>query len=299
MGDISTAQKVAFQNAFIHLYQQDGSLLRSRVREDFAVSGKAVYFDRIGAAPDPQVNAERQGDTPIMNSDFTRRKVVMVPWEIGFLTDRVDIDRIIADPTQIYVQDSAYSLGRKVDDIIIASAIGTAYTGEDGSTTAGLPAGNVIAFTYGDTQGYGNANAGVFSVEKILRAKRLLTQAFVPEGPENRFMVIDPISMEQLLNSTKIGSVDYNPVRMLYEGNVNTFAGFTFMQSNRLATSGTTVSNLCFGRKNIGLAVMQNISVKVGEDPGKKFNTRIYASMDVGATRILDEGVIHIPSYYA
>ncbi|MNH47127.1 hypothetical protein D3C79_1102080 [compost metagenome] len=38
----------------------------------------------------------------------------------------------------------------------------------------------------------------------------------------------------------------------------------------------------------------KDVTTKVGEDPGKGFNTRVYAKMAIGAVRVEEEKVVEI-----
>jgi hypothetical protein len=72
------------------------------------------------------------------------------------------------------------AMGRAMDDVIIDAALGTAFTGETGSTSTILPAGQKIV--HGSTG---------LSVAKLLSAKQILDLGSVdPSIP--RYIIVSP-----------------------------------------------------------------------------------------------------------
>ena len=147
----------------------------------------------------------------------------MVDYEYADLIDKQDKVRTLIDPTSGYALAAAYALGRAQDDEIIAAATGTAYTGETGSTST--PLGASQAITESGTDG--------LTLAKLRSAKELLDLGNVdPSIP--RFLVIGSRQLSDLLNVTSVTSSDFNSVKALVNGELDTFMGFKFITSNRV-----------------------------------------------------------------
>ena len=127
-------------------------------------------------------------------------------------------------------------MGKAMDDKIIAAATGSSLTGKAGATSTALPSGNVIA--------HGSAD---LTIAKLISAKEILDAADV--DPEiTRYIAVSPAQISALLGTTQVTSSDFNTVKALSQGTVDTFLGFKFVLSNRLAKS--VQSDLfCLGRR--------------------------------------------------
>jgi hypothetical protein len=125
------------------LSQQMGSLLRDAVRNE-SVVGKDAYFDQIGKVT-AVLKTSRHSDTPQIDTPHSRRRVSLADYEFADLIDQQDKVRLLIDPTSSYAKAAAYAMGRAMDDVIIAAALGTANTGVSGGTPVTLPAGNIVA----------------------------------------------------------------------------------------------------------------------------------------------------------
>ena len=115
------------------LSQQKGSLLRDKVRLE-SVTGKNAFFDQIGSVT-ATVRSTRHSNTPQADTPHSRRRVSLADYEFADLIDQQDKVRLLIDPTSSYAQAAAMAMGRAMDDVIIAAATGTAFTGETGATS--------------------------------------------------------------------------------------------------------------------------------------------------------------------
>ena len=92
-----------------------------------------------------------------------------------------------------------------------------------------------------------------------------------------------------MLQHTQVTSADYNTVKALAEGAVDTFMGFKFIMSNRLpifsatpqgifkrttyaALAGTITANdrlgFCWAKYGIGHAIQEEMMTRIAERPG-------------------------------
>jgi hypothetical protein len=189
---------------------------------------------------------------------------------------------MLADPTSTYAQAAAAALGRAMDDVIIDASIGTAKTGSTGSTSTTLPAGQKIA----------HGSAGL-TIAKLISAKKILDANDVDPSIK-RWIAVSPEQIEDLLNNTTVTSSDFNTVKALATGEVNTFVGFEFINSNRLNDDGTSRQVIAWAEDGITLALGSDIKTKITERPDKSYSMQVYAQLTVGAVRMEEEKVVEI-----
>ena len=262
------------------LSQQMGSRLRDAVRVE-NMTGKNAFFDQVGKAT-AQKRTTRHADTPQIDTPHARRRVSLVDFEYADLIDDQDKVRMLIDPTSAYAQAAAAAMGRAMDDEIIAAALGTAFTGETGSTATSLPAAQQIA----------NGSADM-SLAKLREAKKILDLADVdPSIP--RYIAVGPDQIEALLADTNVTSSDFNTVKALVQGEVNQFMGFNFIVTNRLAKSGNIRSCFAWAEDGLALAVGRDVMARIDERSDKGYATQVYYCMSIGSTRMEEEKVVQI-----
>lgn len=66
-----------------------------------------------------------------MDTPHSRRMVTLSDYEWADLVDDQDKIRMLIDPTSEYAMAASWAFGRSKDDVIIAAALGTAYSGEE------------------------------------------------------------------------------------------------------------------------------------------------------------------------
>jgi hypothetical protein len=218
-----------------------------------------------------------------MDTPHSRRKVTMDDYDWADLIDNEDKVRLLISPSSDYAMAGAFAMGRAMDDAIIAAATGNAYAGVSGGTATPLGSGQKIV--------HGSAN---LTLAKLIEAKEILDAAEVdPEEP--RFLVCQASQISNLLNSTTVTSSDFNTVKALVQGNIDTFLGFKFIRSQRLGTDATPSRQvLAFTKSAIGLALGSDISTKISERSDKNYATQVFLSMTIGATRIEEEKMVEI-----
>lgn len=282
MGEITTAFVKQFGGNLELLVQQKGSLLRDKVRLETGIVGEDAYFDQLG--PTSAVKkTTRNSDTPLVKSDHYRRKVTMYDYEWADLIDKEDKVKTLIEPDNAYAMNAAYALGRSMDDAIIASALATAKTGKDGTTSTSFDTSNMQV---------AHGSAGL-TLAKILSAKQKLDLQD-NDPSEERFFLVGAKQVTDMLNETKIGSADYNSVKALAMGDVKSFCGFNFVTTNRLALASTTRSCLAYVKAGLLLAIGRDIKAEIDRMPGKSYATQVYSSMGIGATRMNEKKVVEV-----
>jgi len=260
------------------LSQQMGSLLRDKVRVE-SITGKNAFLDQVGSVTAVE-KTSRHSDTPQIDTPHARRRISLSDYEFADLIDQQDKVRLLIDPTSSYAQAAAMAMGRAIDDVIITAALGTAYTGETGSTST-ANANQIV-----------HASAGL-NIAKLRTAKQTLDLSDVdPSIP--RHIIVSPKQISDLLNITEVTSSDFNTVKALANGEINTYLGFNFIVSNRLSLSGTTRSCIAFAQDGLALGIGKDVNARIDERADKSYATQVYYCMSIGATRMEEDKVVEV-----
>jgi hypothetical protein len=282
---ITTAFVQQYSSNVQMLSQQMGSVLRGAVDVE-SVVGKNAFFDQVGKTT-AVLRTSRHSDTPQIDTPHSRRRVSLADYEWADLIDNADKVRLLIDPTSSYAKAAAAAMGRAMDDVIIAALGGTSYTGETGTTTVALPSAQ---------KPYTASQSDGLTVAKLLNAKKILDLADVdPSLP--RFLVCGPTQISDLLNTTEVKSSDYNTVKALAMGQLDSFLGFKFIVSNRLKFDATNTDDrlaYAFTSDAIKLAIGQDVIARIDERADKSYSTQVYYAMSIGATRMEEEKVVEI-----
>ena len=265
------------------LSQQMGSLLRDAVRNE-SVVGKDAYFDQIGKVT-AILKTSRHSDTPQIDTPHSRRRVSLADYEFADLIDQQDKVRLLIDPTSSYAKAAAYAMGRAMDDVIIAAALGSANTGVSGGTAVALPAGNIVAAALGGTG---------MNIDKLAAAKQILDAGDVDPSIK-RHIVVSPTEIADLLNSTTVTSSDFNTVKALVQGEIDSLMGFKFHVSNRLVDNGAANTQcIAFAEDGILLGVGKDVTARIDERSDKSYATQVYYCQTIGATRMEEAKVVSV-----
>lgn len=285
--EITTSFVDQFRANLEMLVQQKGSKLRGLVSMD-TVKGKSAFYDQIGAVA-ASIKGTRHADTPQADTPHSRRRLDLATYNWGDLIDNDDKVRMLIDPASDYSKAGAMAMGRAIDAVIVDAALGTAKTGASGSTNVVLPSSQKIA----------HGGAGL-TLAKLLNAKEIFDSKDVPE--EDRFMIVTAKQMSDLLGDQQITSADYNTVKALVAGTVDSFLGFKFIGVNGLRGANDPIlpvsSNvrkcLAFQRNGIKLGIGEDITARITERDDKCYATQVYYEMSLGATRMQEEMVVEV-----
>lgn len=272
------------------LSQQMGSKLRGSVDVE-NINGKNAFFDQVGVTA-AQLRTSRHGDTPQIDTPHSRRRLSLADYEWADLVDDVDKVRMLVDPTSSYAKAAAAAMNRAMDDVIITAFNASASTGVAGGSSTALPSSQKTA-TSDQSDG--------LTIAKLLSAKKILDDNDVDPSLK-RYIVCGPQQISDLLGTTSVTSADFNTVRALSTGEVNSFLGFEFIMSTRLNKDATnTTDRLVFAYTEdaIKLGIGKDISAKISERADKSYSTQVYYCMSLGAVRMQEEKVVQIPCHEA
>lgn len=212
-----------------HLAQQKMERVREYSRVD-DVEGKEKSYNQMGAIDWQQVTL-RAGETRITDTPLSKRWIRPLVYDVASLFDEWD-EKFLGQvklPKSETVTSHGYGYARLVDRIILAAAVGTAYTGETGTTATTLPSAQEIAVNFVESGSV--ANSGL-TIGKLRQAQYLLDDAEVDED-DPRTVFLSAKQRQDLLRTTEMTSSDYNTVKALVDGKINSFLGFTFRRVNK------------------------------------------------------------------
>jgi hypothetical protein len=297
---ITTAFVDQFKANILLLSQQRESVLR-RVARMEDITGDTFFVERVGATT-AQLISSRHGDTPQIDTPHSRRQLTMADYNWADLIDNVDKLKMLIDPESTYAQNAVMAFNRQIDDVIITALGGTAAAGHTGGTTVNnydngecrLVASDGTLVTAGSD--HSNTTETPLTIAKLLTCKQLLDDAEVFEERQ-RYFLCNPYNINQLLNTTEVKSSDFNTVKALAMGQLDSYMGFKFLRSTRLSADGTdtgATNSYAFAQDAIVLAISEEPTVRIDERVDKNYSTQVYVEMSIGATRVEGPAVVEI-----
>ena len=287
MADITTAFVQQFQGNVEHLVQQQGSRLRSAVRLE-RVTGEKAFFDQLGKFTVTQ-STSRNADTPLVDGDHARRMVRPKTYQQGTLIDDADQVQMLANLDNPYAEGLSYAIGRQMDLDICAAAVATSSTGKTGSGSESFPSGSEVAVDYADG---GGGSTNTLTLAKVREAKRILDSNEVPSN--DRFFATSAYGLMSLLRDTTLTSADYNAIKPLVSGELDSFLGFKFIQTEQLTVASNIRDCLAWQRNGIVLAEFGGVNARISERSDKNYSTQVFIEQTFGSTRMEGERVVRI-----
>ena len=280
--NITTAMVREYHATVQILQQQMGSRLQNAVRME-SQNGETSFWDQIGATSAVK-RTSRHADMPLVSTTHYRRMVATEDYDWADLVDRQDMNKTLADPTSKYSINAAAAMGRAKDTEIIRAFFASAYTDKDGGTATSFPTA---------THQIAVGSAGL-TIPKLISAKEILDSYEVDEM--DRYIAVTSTQVSDLLGTTQVTSSDYNTVKALVQGQINSFMGFTFIRTELLGVDSSDYRRCPVWQKN-------SVLMGVGQDSQAGIDRRVDLagrpiqvsySMSIGATRMDEVGVVEI-----
>lgn len=273
---------IALANNFVTLFDaevkqayQGKAMLVGAVRQRRGVEGSTVKFPKVGRG----VATPRVGQTDVtpLNVGFSNVTVTLEDWVAAEYSDIFSQQKVNFDERNELVQVLGNAIGRRQDQIVIAAL--------QGSGTS-LSVGNDVGGT--DTN---------MNVAKLRQAKGLMDKNNVP--PTDRHILIHSNGLQSLLAETAVTSTDFNTVKALVSGELNTFLGFQFhvigdRSEGGLAIDGS-LDRTCFAFHKDAIGYAEGIAPKTEINYIPEKTSWLVASLlSAGATTIDAEGIVSI-----
>jgi hypothetical protein len=273
MSTLSPAFVTLFDAEVKQAYQAKAQLVGA-VRQRRGVEGSTVKFPKVGKGV-ATVRVPQSDVTPL-NVSFSQVTATLQDWNAAEYSDIFNQAKVNFDERQELVQVVANAIGRRQDQIILdalaASSTSNVVTEDEGGTDTGL------------------------NVAKLRAAKKLLDKNNVPM--DNRHIIIHANSLASILGETSVTSADFNTVRALVSGELNTFLGFTFHTIGDRAEGGLPIANSerklwAFHRDAIGYAEGIAPRSEINYIP-EKTSFLVNAVFSAGAIAIDAEGIVEV-----
>ena len=275
---LSTAFITLFEAEVKQAYQGD-AVLRNAVRMRTNVEGSTVKFPKIGKGT-AQVRTP-QTDVVPLNTSFSTVTATMTDYIAAEYSDIFDQQKVNFDERQELAQVVGKAIARREDQIIID----VMEAASPGATIA-----NTVVTS-------GSAAASDLNIGKIIAAKKALDAANVP--PTDRHAVIHANSLAGLLGDERAISGDFQNIKALVAGELNTMMGFQFhivgdRDEGGLAIDGSSDRNTFFFHKSaIGCGVNLAPKLEVNYVP-EKTSFLVSAMYSAGAVAIDTAGLIKV-----
>jgi len=273
MSTLSPAFITLFDAEVKQAYQAKAQLVGA-VRQRRGVEGSTVKFPKVGKGV-ATVRVPQSDVTPL-NVSFSNVTATLQDWNAAEYSDIFNQQKVNFDERQELVQVVANAIGRRQDQIILdslaASSTANVVTEDEGGTDTGL------------------------NVAKLRAAKKLLDKNNVPM--DNRHIIIHANSLASILGETAVTSADFNTVRALVSGELNTFLGFTFHTIGDRAEGGLPIADSerklwAFHRDAIGYAEGIAPRTEINYIP-EKTSFLVNAVFSAGAIAIDAEGIVEV-----
>ena len=273
---------VSLSNAFVTLFDaevkqsyQGKAMLVGAVRQRRGVEGSTVKFPKVGkGVATPRIS---QTDVTPLNVGFSNVTCTLGDWNAAEYSDIFSQAKVNFDERSELVQVLGNAIGRRQDQLILDAL---------SASSTSLTVANDIGGT--DTN---------MNVAKLREAKKLLDKNNVP--PEGRHIILHANGLASLLSETAVTSSDFNTVKALVAGEINTFLGFTFhilgdRSEGGLAIDGSS-DRTCFAfhKDSIGYAEGIAPRTEINYIP-EKTSFLVNSVFSAGAIAIDAEGIVQI-----
>lgn len=298
MATITDNYQVKYTKKWSSMLQQHISRLEDYATVSKDLTGKVVFFDQFGIL-DFDEKTTRVGKTILGEAPTLRRSMRprMFTKAIGY--DEFDGKQMdsLDEPISKTIEGLRAAAARRMDDVMIEGFLGTNYVGEDGLTATTLSDSQTIAKNFVES---GTATNSNLTVGKLRRALSILqkNEAWSQDAEkygDSLVLAVTSAQINSLLRDPEVTSYDFNNVRALSEGKIDTFMGFKFIRTERLPKDETGVrSCLAWVKSKAQFGVWDDFKVKLSVRDDMDEALQIRARFACGATRLQEEGFVKI-----
>lgn len=252
-------------------------LLAGTTREKTVEDAKSVYFRKKGKG---MASLHNPGsERTAMNVGYSQVQCVLREWEAFDYVDKFDVLKFNFSEAKELAEVASDALGLRMDQILI----------------------DAIAAGYDSTNmKFGTTNTAL-TVATLKAAVMALRKNGVPNA--NVTFIHSVQQLSDLLDTTQVTSSDYNSVKALVQGEVDTFLGVKFIciADNReegglpTANAGVDVTGFIYHKDAVGFALGQNVETEMSwvADKGAWL---VGGDFSAGAVVIDDKGVAAVIS---
>lgn len=259
--NLSSVAAVQFDTEVKHAYQTMSATLSGTTTERKGVVGSEYKFRKMGKGQATKRTAPSADAVP-MNVDHSLVTATLEDWDANEYTDIFNSAEVNFDEVKELGGTIAGAIGRRDDQLKIdAMAAGTFNATPVVGTSGGLVGTEI-----------GGAGTNL-NVAKLRRIKKYMDDNEVPA--EGRHITVSPSGLEGLLGETQVTSADYNSVKALVQGDVDTFLGFKFHMigiraEGGLPKAGAVRDGFAWHESAIGYANGIDMTTSIDWIPTKK-----------------------------
>jgi hypothetical protein len=273
---------ISLSNAFVTLFDaevkqayQGKAMLVPAVRQRRGVEGSTVKFPKVGRGV-ATVRVPQTDVTPL-NVGFSTVTLTLADFNAAEYSDIFSQAKVNFDERQELVQVVAGAMGRRQDQMILDAL--------NGSSTS---------LTVANSIGGSTTN---MNIAKLREAKRLLDKGNVP--PDGRHIIIHANGLSNLLSETSVTSSDFNSVKALVQGEINTYLGFTFHVLGDRSEGGLPIDGsldrTCYAFHKDAVGYGEGIAMRTEINYiAEKTSWLVNEVFSAGAIAIDDEGIVKI-----
>jgi hypothetical protein len=216
--NLTNAAVTEFDSEVKHEYQ-GMKTLRECVTVRTGVTGEAYKFTRMGKGLANQKAS--QADVTPMDISHARQTATLQNWNAPEYTDIFDQAEVNFDEKAELAQTIAKAIGRREDQLIIDTLAGTTTGGGAGFSFAATNDGDPDTGRVFDISATRN-----FDLASIRSAKGHLDD--IEAESSDRYIVVRAQALQKLLEDNTVTSSDFNTIKALVNGELDTFLGFKF-----------------------------------------------------------------------
>lgn len=280
-----------YSKIILPLARQERSMLYDRVFVKSDFTGKSFYQDQIGTWSMSEKTAPNSA-TPQNDPNLSRTRVDIKTYNDARIFDRSLDLQSFSDPMSVASISMQSAVGVQIDKIIYNALGATALRGETGATSVTFPTSQTIAANFGGIVTSGTAANTGLTPAKIRRASKMLTAKGV--STMDRTFVASATGQEQLLGNTEATSSDYNNVKALVSGEIDTWCGFkfVFLPDGIISTTEQSVATYyAFHKTGVCFAMLEELFMRISERADLSYSKQVYYEISCGAAR-LEEGKV-------
>ena len=227
--------------------------------------------------------------TMIGSVEKSRIKIMLDWYATEYFIDQVEQRMLNYQDEQYAIQGVKEAIGRRKDATILEAITST--------TTTNVVPKNVSG-----------ANAGL-TLESLMATSNLLNKNHVPK--KDRVLICSSDQLSNLMKNTKVTSSDFNTVKALVSGEIDTFYGFKFItidpfEAAKGVSAGIPIDTVAaetfayaFASKDmkcpIGVVYNTDMIINVDQQASNfNFGTVIQAKMGLGAGIIDEKGIVKV-----
>lgn len=288
--------------------QQKGSRLRPFVKME-TIKGDSKRLDGIGVTEAVRRTGRHQ-NTPQVDTPHDARWIFLNDYEWADLVDDSDKIRMLNDPTSEYQMAAMWAMGRAMDDEILVAADATVMVGNKASDgTIDLPNAQKVMASDG-------TNQTRLNLDTLRRIKSRFGRNDIDDSLALH-VALSQEDLDNLLDDPEVTSADYNTVRALVKGEIDSYYGFRFHRLERLKVQSAAIygnpttgavqnssgggfsADLTNSKKVVAwaqdgliLGLGSDTKARITERDDKSYSTQVFVSMSIGAVRRDEKKVV-------